>query len=330
MKAATYQRYGPPDVVNITEMEKPTPKDNEVLIRVHASTVTSGDWRARSLEMPAGFGFLGRLVFGLSKPRQPILGTELAGVIEAVGKDVSKFKTGDEVFAFPGAKMGSHVEYKTMPENGPIALKPANLTFEEAAALSFGGSTAVEIFKKGKIKPGDRVLVVGASGGVGTAAVQIAKHFGAHVTGVTSTANLELARSIGANVVIDYTKEDFTKNGETWDIIVDTVGTAPFSRSEGSLKEGGRLLVVLGGLGDLLRAPLAAMRGSKRVIAGPVGEPPENLRLLAELAAAGEFTPVIDRRYPFAEIVDAHRHVDTGRKRGNVVIVMQSSERRAE
>ena len=323
MRAATYQRYGPPDVVQISEIAKPVPKNNEVLIRVYASTVTSADWRVRSLNMPAGFGFLGRLVLGLSKPRQPILGTEIAGVIEAVGKDVTKFKTGDEVFAFPGARMGSHVEYKTMPENGPIALKPANLTFEEAAALSFGGSTALEFFKKGKIKSGDRVLVNGASGGVGTAAVQIAKHFGAHVTGVTSTANLELARSIGANAVIDYTKEDFTKNGETWDIIVDTVGTAPFSRSEGSLKEGGRLLVVLGGLSDLLRAPLAAMKGSRRVIAGPVAEPPENLRLLADLAAAGQFRPVIDQSFPFDRIVEAHRLVDSGRKRGNVVVVMR-------
>jgi NADPH:quinone reductase-like Zn-dependent oxidoreductase len=325
VKAATYQRYGPPDVVRITEIAKPVPKDNEVLIRVYATTVTSGDWRARSMKLPPGFGLMGRLVFGISKPRQPILGTEIAGVVEAVGKSVTRFKAGDAVFAFPGGKMGGHVEYKTLPEDGPVAHKPANLTFEEAAALSFGGSTALEMFKKAAIKPGERVLVVGASGGVGTASVQIAKHFGAHVTGVTSTGNVDLVRSIGADAVIDYTKEDFTKSGETWDIIVDTTGTAPFSRSEGSLKEGGRLVLVLGGIGDLLGAPFVAMRGSKRVIAGPVSEPPENLPILADLAAAGEFRPVIDRSFPFAEIVEAHRHVDSGRKRGNVVVVMRTA-----
>jgi NADPH:quinone reductase-like Zn-dependent oxidoreductase len=325
VKAATYQRYGPPDVVQITEIAKPAPRDNEVLIRVHATTVTSGDWRARSMKLPPGFGLMGRLVFGISGPRQPILGTEIAGVVEAVGKNVTRFKAGDAVFAFPGGKMGGHVEYKTMPEDGPVALKPANLTFAEAAALSFGGSTALEMFKKAAIKPGERVLVVGASGGVGTASVQIAKHFGAHVTGVTSTGNVDLVRSIGADAVIDYTKADFTRSGETWDIIVDTTGTAPFSRSAGALKEGGRLVLVLGGIGDLLGAPFVAMRGSKRVIAGPVSEPPENLAILADLAAAGKFRPVIDRSFPFAEIVEAHRHVDSGRKRGNVVVVMRTA-----
>src|SRR5688572_12801194 len=211
MKAAVYERYGPPDVVELKEVEKPTPKDSEVLIRIRATTVTSADWRARSLHMPAGFGLMGRLFFGVSKPRQPILGTELAGDIESVGKDVGKFKVGDKVFAFSGASMGCHAEYKCMPEDGAVALKPPNLTYDEAAAISFGGTTALAFFRRGKLQSGERVLVNGASGGVGTAAVQLATHSGAYVTGVCSTSNVELVRSLGATHVIDYTKEDFTQ-----------------------------------------------------------------------------------------------------------------------
>ncbi|MBF8247584.1 MAG: NAD(P)-dependent alcohol dehydrogenase, partial [Bacteroidetes bacterium] len=253
MRAIIYERYGGPDVLELKEVAKPTPKDNEVLIRIHATTVTTGDWRARSLNVPAGFGLMSRLFFGVSRPRQPILGTELAGKIESVGKDVTKFKVGDQVFAFSGAGMGCHAEYKCMPQDGPVALKPANLTYDEAAALSFGGTTALNFFRRGKLQRGEKVLINGASGGVGTAAVQLAKHFGADVTGVCSTANVELVRSLGASHVIDYTKEDFTKNGEAYDVIVDTVGTAPFSRSKGSLKEKGRLLLVLGELADILQ-----------------------------------------------------------------------------
>ena len=245
MKVCVYERYGPPEVLQLKEVEKPNPKDNEVLIKIHATTVTSGDWRVRSLNVPAGFGLIMRLVFGVSRPKQPILGTELAGVVESVGKDVRKFKVGDQIFAFSDAAMGCYAEYKCMPEDGAVALKPANLTYDEAAALSFGGITALDFFRRGKLQSGEIVLVNGASGGVGTAAVQLAKHFGADVTGVCSTANMELVRSLGASHVIDYTKEDFTQNGETYDVIVDTAGTAPFSRSKTSLKERGRLLMVL-------------------------------------------------------------------------------------
>jgi NADPH:quinone reductase-like Zn-dependent oxidoreductase len=322
MKAIVYERYGPPDVLEMKEVEKPTPKDNEVLIKVHATTVTSGDWRVRSLTVPAGFRLMSRLVFGISRPRQPILGTELAGEVESIGKDVTKFKVGDQVFAFSGAGMGCHAEYKCMPENGAVALKPSNLTYDEAAALSFGGTTALDFFRRGKLQRGEKVLINGASGGVGTAAVQLAKHFGADVTGVCSTANVGLVRSLGADYVIDYTKEDFTKKGEAYDVIVDTVGTAPFSRSKVSLKEGGRLLQVLGSLPDLLQIPWASMTSSKKVIAGPAAERAEDLRFLAQLAETGEFKPVIDRRYPFEQITEAHRYVDTGRKRGNVVITL--------
>lgn len=322
MKAIVYERYGPPEVLQLKEVEKPTPKDNEVLIKTHATTVTSGDWRVRSLNVPVGFGLIMRLVFGVRKPKQPILGTELAGVVESVGKDVKTFKVGDQVFAFSDAGMGCHAEYKCIPEDGAVALKPPSLTFDEAAALSFGGTTALDFLRRGKLQRGERVLVNGASGGVGTAAVQLARHFGADVTGVCSTANMELVRSLGASHVIDYTKDDFTQNGETYDVIVDTVGTAPFSRCKASLKEGGRLLMVLAGLPDMLRIPWVSMTSSRKVIAGPATGRAEDLRFLAELAEAGEFKPVIDRRYPFAQIAEAHRYVDTGRKKGNVIVTL--------
>lgn len=255
MKAVTYAKYGSPDVLEIKELPKPVPKNNEVLIKTIATTVTSGDRRVRSLDVPFGFGLISRLVFGVTGPRQPILGTELAGIIEAVGKDVTKFNIGDPVFAFNGVTMGCHAEYKCMPEEGSVSLKPENLTFDEAAALSFGGTSALDFFRRGKLRSGDKVLINGASGSVGTAAVQLAKHFGAEVTGVCSTSNVELVKSLEAAYVIDYTKEDFTQNGETYDIIVDTVGTAQYNTSKDSLKENGRLLLVLGELPDMLRIP---------------------------------------------------------------------------
>lgn len=323
MKAIVYTKYGPPDVLELKEIEKPAPKDDEVLIKVRATTVTAGDWRVRSLRVPAGFGIMSRLALGVSGPRQPILGTELAGEIESIGKDVTQFKVGDQVFAFSGTSMGCYVEYKTMPENGTLAIKPTTLTFEEAAALSFGGTTALDFLRKGKIQSGEKVLINGASGGVGTAAIQLARHFGADVTGVCSTTNLALVKSLGAARVIDYTKEDFTENGETYDIIIDTAGTAPFSRCQGSLKEGGRLLLVLGGLPDMLQVPWVSLTSSKKVIAGPAAERVEDLRFLAKLAEAGEFKPVIDRRYSLEQIVEAHRYVDKGHKKGNVVIAVE-------
>ena len=322
MRAIVYERYGPPEVLQLREVEKPTPKNTEVLIRVHATTVTSGDWRVRSLTVPIGFGFISRLVLGVFRPRQPILGTELAGEIDSVGKQVKNFRVGDQVFAFSDAAMGCHAEYKCMPENGAVALKPTNLTYDEAAALSFGGTTALDFFRRGRLQRGERVLVNGASGAVGTAAIQLARHFGADVTGVCSTANVGLVMSLGASHVIDYTEEDFTQNGETYDVILDTVGTAPFSRCKASLKEGGRLLMVLAGLPEMLRVPWASMTSRKKVIAGPAAGRPEDLRFLAGLAEGGEYKPVIDRRYPFEQIVEAHRYVDAGRKKGNVIITM--------
>lgn len=242
MKAMVYHRYGGPDVVALAEVPKPVLKDNEVLIRIRATTVTTGDWRARSLVMPRGFGLMAPLVFGLFRPRQPILGTELAGEIEAIGNAVTRFRVSDPVFAFTGGKYGCHAEYRTMPEDGLIVLKPANLSFDEAAALSFGGTTALPFLRdRAGIKSGDSVLVVGASGAVGSAAVQIAKHFGAEVTGVCSTVNLDLVRSIGADRAINYTQEDAAMNGETYDIIFDTTGTMPYVRCGAMLKPGGVL-----------------------------------------------------------------------------------------
>lgn len=321
MKAFVAPEYGPPDVLQLREVEKPVPGDKDVLIKVRATTVTSGDWRSRSLDVPTGFKLLSRLFLGVSKPRQPILGTELAGEVEAVGEGVTRFSVGDHVFAYP-KDMGCHAEYKSMPEEGAMALKPPGLSFEAAAALSFGGTTALQFFRRGDLQSGEKVLINGASGGVGTAAVQLAKHFGADVTGVCSTANLELVKSIGADRVVDYSKEDVAGHGETYDIIVDAVGTLPFSRSKNLLKKDGRLLLISGTLPDMIQIPWVSMTSSKKVIAGPATGRPEDLRFLAGLAEAGTFRPVIDRHYPFDQMVDAHRYVDSGRKKGNVVITL--------
>lgn len=299
---------------------KPVPAKAELLVRVFATTVSSADWRMRSLELPSGFSFFGRLALGIRKPRQPILGTELVGEVEAIGSEVTTFKAGDKVFAFPGSRMGCYVEYRCIPADGPVALKPANLSYEQAAALGFGGSTMLDFFHRGALRRGERVLVNGASGAVGTAAVQLAKHLGAHVTGVCGTANVELVQSIGADEVIDYTKDDFSRSPQTYDLIVDAAGTAPFSRSSHVLSSGGRLLLVNAGLKDIITAPWVGITNTRKVIAGPAAERPEYLRQLGQIAAAGEFTPVIDRCYPFNDIRTAHRYVDTGRKRGNVVI----------
>ncbi len=322
MKAVVYERYGPPDVLQLKEVATPIPKENEILIRVRATTVTAADRRVRSREMPAGFGVMAPLAYGISKPRQPILGTEIAGVVEATGQRVTKFKVGDQVFAFPGASLGGYAEYRCMPEDGPVAEKPENLTYGEAAALSFGGTTALYFLRKGNLQRGERVLVNGASGGVGTAAVQLAKHLGAEVTGVCSTTNVEMVKSLGADNVIDYTKDDFTQNGKTYDMIVDTVGTAPFSRCKGSLTEQGRLLLVLAGLSEMLAIPWISLTSRRKVIAGMAPERAEDLLYLAKLAAAGEFKPFIDRSYPFEQIAEAHRYIDTGRKRGNVIVTL--------
>ena len=327
MKAAVHTKYGPPDVVSIQDVASPTPGDHDVLIKVYATTVSSGDWRARSLEMPAGMGWIGRLVFGITGPRNQILGTELAGVIEAVGEQVTKFAAGDAVIAYPGGKMRGHAEYIVLPQDAAIAPKPANLSFEAAAAVAFGGDTALDFLRdKGGIEPGETVLVVGASGCTGSAAVQLAKYFGAHVTGICSAANLELVASLGADVVIDYSREDFTKNGRQYDIIVDTTATAPWARVRNSLTPSGRLLVISGSLGDMLRAVFVSRKNGRKLAVGVANGSAENLRFLVDLVEAGHFKPLIERSYPLDQIAAAHAHVDTGRKKGSVVISVVSGQ----
>jgi NADPH:quinone reductase-like Zn-dependent oxidoreductase len=320
MKAIVCQRYGPPEVLQCREVPKPDPRDHEVLIRIRATTVTSADCRVRGLDMPRGFELLARLALGFSGPRQPILGTEFAGDVEAVGARVRRFKPGDAVFALGGAGMGGYAEYRCMPEGGCLAIRPGNLAVDEAAALSFGGTTALDFLRRAQLRQGEKILINGASGGVGTAAVQLARHFGADVTAVCSSANADLVRSLGARRVIDYTREDFTRDGQTYDLIMDVVGTAPFARCKGSLKEKARLLLVLATLPQMLAIAWQRLRHPQRIIAGPAIEQAEDLQFLAELAQAGEFKPVIDRRYPFEQMVQAHRYVGTGRKRGNVVV----------
>lgn len=326
MKAAVYERYGPPNVVEVFDVPDPVIKDNEVLIKIRAATVSSGDWRIRSLDVPFGFRTLTRLIFGISRPRQPILGTELAGEIAAVGHAVRKFQVGEKVFAFPGVSGGCHAQFRAMPENGRIAPMPANLSYEEAASLCFSGTTALQFLQdKAKLQPGEKVLIIGAAGAVGSAAVQLAKHFGAHVTGVCSGANADLVRSLGADTVIDYTRDDVTKSGDTFDIIMVTAGSMPYSLCKGLLNEGGRLLLVVAGLGDTLGAPLATLGRNKKVISGPVAECVDDLFTLKALAESGAYRPVIDSVYPLDRIVEAHTRVDSGHKRGSVVVTMPHS-----
>jgi NADPH:quinone reductase-like Zn-dependent oxidoreductase len=323
MKAAVYRRYGPPEVVALADVPMPAVGERDVRIKVHATTVTSADWRLRSATVPAGFGLLVRLAFGILGPRKHILGTEVAGEIESVGSSVSRFAAGDKVFAFRGAALACHAEYVSMREDAAIAPMPGNLTYEEAAALSFGGTTALVFLRdKARLQAGERVLINGASGGVGSAAVQLAKHFGAHVTAVCSGANAGWVKSIGADRVLDYAQEDFTRIGETFDVIADTVGTCSLASCERALAPGGRLLLIVAGLGPTLGATLRPSRKGKRIFAGPAPERVEDLLFLGGLAEAGAYKPVIDRTYPFERIVDAHAHVETRRKKGNVVLTV--------
>ena len=329
MKAITYTQYGPPDVLRLKEVEKPTPKENEVLIKVYATTVTTGDVNARGFTfVPKGFGPLPRLMLGLRKPKKTILGREVAGEIEAVGKNAKLFKKGDQVFGIGSNSLGAYAEYVCWLEEDALVKKPANMSYEEAAAIPFGAGTALYFLRaKGNIQSGQKVLINGASGGVGTYAVQLAKYYGAEVTAVCSTSNLELVKSLGADKVIDYTKEDFTKNGETYDIIYDTVGKSSFSNCKSSLKKNGIYLDGPSGPGALVQMGWTSMVGSKRVFAGLPPERKGELIFLKELVEAGKIKPVIDRCYSLEQTVEAHRYVDKGHKVGNVVITVEHNSK---
>ncbi|OLE83223.1 MAG: NAD(P)-dependent alcohol dehydrogenase [Crenarchaeota archaeon 13_1_20CM_2_51_8] len=322
MKAIVCTRYGPPEVLQLRDVEKPIPKDNEVLIRVHAATVTKGDCELRSLELPLLWKLFLRIGFGIRAPRKKILGQELAGEIESVGSAVTLFKKGDQVFANTGLRLGAYAEYDCLPEKGLVAIKPANMSYEEAAAVPVGGLHALQYLRKANVQTGHKVLINGAGGSIGTVAVQLAKYYGAEVTGVDSIEKLDTLSSIGADHAIDYTREDFTENGEKYDVIFDTVGKSPYSRSIRSLKEKGIYLLGNPGLSQMIRAPWTSRRSSKKVIGRMEPYRTEDLTFLKELIEAGEIRSVIDRRYPLEETIEAHRYVDTGQKRGDVVITV--------
>jgi NADPH:quinone reductase-like Zn-dependent oxidoreductase len=307
-------------VVHVEEVPKPVPKTGEVLIRIRATTVSMADYRMRTRDLPKGLGFLGPLVLGVFGPRRPILGMDLAGVVEAVGEGVSRFKPGDEVIGMPGPEFAAHAEYKVMRETAAIALKPTNLDFAEAVSIVFGGQPALVFLRRGGTKAGDEVLVNGASGSVGAAAVMIARGLGATVTGVCSGANADLVKSLGADHVIDYRTEDFAASGKQYDAIIDCVGNAPFERVRGAIKPGGSLLLVVADLKGMLGASGNSRRSGIRVNAASVAPSADDLAELARLAEAGILRPVIDRRYALDQIVEAHRYVETGRKRGNLVV----------
>jgi len=324
MKAIVYHEYGPAEVLKLAEVAKPAPKDDEVLIRIHATSVTTGDVNMRGFTfVPRGFGLISRLGFGYRRPSKAILGVEFAGEIEAVGKNVTLFKAGDQVFGLDGAGIGAYAEYKCMPESGGLALKPASLTYEEAAAVPNGALTALTFLKKlANLRPGQQILVNGASGSVGSAAVQIAKYLGAEVTGVCSAANVSLVKSLGADHVIDYTREDFTRGGQVYDIVFDTVGKTSLARCRKALRPGGLFLASAGGLPEFVQMLWTSLVGGQKVLAGVSSESKEDLALVKELVETGKLRPVIDRRYPLEQTAEAHRYVDTGRKKGNVVITV--------
>ena len=327
MKAVILTRFGPPDALQLREVATPAPKDNEVLIRVHAATVTAGDSDLRSLHVPVAYRLPMRIYVGRVRPRPIILGQELAGEVEAVGKAVTRFKSGDHVVGWTGFTFGAYAEYCCLPETGVLAIKPSNMSYAEAAPLAVGGLEAAYFVRRGNIRSGQKVLIYGAGGSIGTFAIQLAKYFGADVTGVDSAEKLDMLRAIGADHVIDYAREDFTKNGETYDVIFDVVGKSSFSRSLRSLAPSGRYLLSNPRLSDRVRARWMSWRSGRQVIPWVVRsarQHAEEYAFLTKLIEAGKLKTVIDRCYPLEQTAEAHRYVETGQKKGNVVITIEA------
>lgn len=326
MKAIVWTRYGPPEALQLQEVETPVPKDDELRIKIRATTVTAGDVETRTLKLPMFLGLPMRLYVGIRKPvRVTILGQELAGEVESVGSAVTRFAVGDRVFAAMGFPLGGYAEYICLPEqaeDGVIGPMPTSMSYEEAAAVPFGGLEALHFLRKGEVRPGERVLINGAGGSIGTFGVQLAKHFGAEVTAVDSGPKLDMLRSIGAEHVIDYTQEDFTERGETYDVIFDVIGKSRYAGSMRSLKSGGRYLMANPRLSVLLRGLVSSRSGGKRVIAGAAARTAEDLQFLTELIEAGELRTVIDRTYPLEQAAEAHRYVETGAKQGNLILTV--------
>ena len=318
MKAITYTKYGPPDVLKLKDVEKPQPKDNEVLIRIKATAVNSADWRLRKADP-----FMVRFFFGLFNPKKNILGVVLSGVIEKIGKDVTSYKAGDQVFGLSDMSLGTYAEYICLPETSALAIKPNNISFEEAAAIPFGGHTALHFFKKANIKNGQSVLVYGASGAVGTAAVQLAKYYGAKVTAVCSATNVEMVTSLGADKVIDYTKTNITHIDETIDIIFETVNKVPVSEIKKLLRKNGTLILSAAMLKEMFQGSLISLFGKIQVLMGEAKATADDMNFLKELSSSGKLKAVIDRVYPLEQIVEAHTYVEKGHKRGNVVITLK-------
>lgn len=327
MKAIIWTKYGSPDGLQLGDIAKPTPKDNEVLVRVHAATVTAGDCEVRRLKFPLLLGLAIRLYMGVIQPKNRILGQELAGEIEAVGGDVKRFKIGDPIFATTGFGLGAYAEYKCLPaqsEDIALALKPTNMTYEEAAAIPIGGLEALYFLRRASLQPGQHMLINGAGGSIGTVAVQLAKYYGAEVTAVDRTEKLDMLRAIGADHVVDYTREDFTKSGKTYDVIFDVVGKSSFSGSIRSLKPRGIYLLGNAGLAQMLRGRWVSILSGKKVVVGTGSQSTEDLMFLKNLAESGALKTIIDRRYPLAQTAEAHRYVETGKKMGNVIISVAS------
>ncbi len=328
MKAIVWTEYGPPEVLQFQEVEAPAPRDDEILIRIHATTATAGDCEQRSLDLPIRYALTMRAYAGLTRPKRLTrLGMELAGEVESVGKDVQRFRKGDQVFAATGfVHSGTYAQYICLPEepeDGALAAKPANMTYEEAAAVPVGGLEALCFVRQGNVQSGQRVLINGAGGTIGSFAVQLAKLLGAKVTGVDSAGKLDMLRSIGADRVIDYTREDFTQGGETYDFILDVVSESPFSGSTRSLAQDGRYLIANPGLSQMLRGRWTSMTSDKKVIFGATDPKTEDLIYLRELIEAGELRAVIDRCYPLEQAAEAHRYVEKGHKKGNVVLTVE-------